>query len=149
PLILSVPVLLFISSYPFLKRFSAICHYYLGAALALAPVCAWIAIAGTIAPPPLWMFASVLLWTAGFDILYACQDYEFDVKHGLFSVPSKLGIAGALWVARLTHVLCLGCLVMLRLTTSDFGPLFSAACVIAGLLLLIEHSLVKANDLSK
>jgi 4-hydroxybenzoate polyprenyltransferase len=149
PLILSVPVLAFISSYPFLKRFSAFCHYYLGAALALAPVCAWVAIAGTLAAPPLWMFATVLLWTAGFDIIYACQDYEFDVKNGLFSVPARLGIPGALWAARLTHLICLGCLIALRLTTPEFGVLFSIACLIAGLLLLIEHSLVKANDLSK
>jgi 4-hydroxybenzoate polyprenyltransferase len=103
PVALSVPVLLFVCAYPLLKRFTRLCHYYLGAALALAPVCAWVAIAGSIAAPPLWMAAAVLCWTAGFDIIYACQDYESDVATGVFSVPSKLGIRGALWAARLTH----------------------------------------------
>src|SRR5205814_6843965 len=90
PLALSLPALLFVGCYPFLKRFTGLCHYYLGAALALAPVCAWIAIAGRLAPPPLWMAAAVLCWTAGFDIIYACQDYQADVSCGPFSVPSRL-----------------------------------------------------------
>src|SRR6185369_5305529 len=76
PLILSLPVLLFLSGYPLLKRFTRLCHYYLGAALALAPICAWIAVRGNIALPPFLMAAAVLCWTAGFDIIYACQDYN-------------------------------------------------------------------------
>jgi 4-hydroxybenzoate polyprenyltransferase len=149
PVALSVPVLLFVSAYPLLKRFTRLCHYYLGAALALAPVCAWVAIAGTIAPPPLWMAAAVLCWTAGFDIIYACQDYESDVATGVFSVPSKLGIGGALWVARATHVACGAMLVMLGRSVPSFGALYWAGVAIAVVLLIVEHSLVKPNDLSK
>src|SRR4051812_45262199 len=107
PLILSIPVLAFLASYPLLKRFTRLCHYYLGTALALAPVCAWIAIAGTIALPPLLMALAVLSWTAGFDIIYACQDYQSDLETGVISVPAKVGIAKALWIARLTHVFSL------------------------------------------
>src|SRR5947207_6516978 len=98
PLILSVPVLLFLIAYPLLKRFTRLCHYYLGAALALAPVCAWIAIAGTVAIPPMLMVLAVLSWTAGFDIIYACQDYQSDLETGVVSVPSKFGIPAALWI---------------------------------------------------
>ncbi|HSU68337.1 MAG TPA: UbiA-like polyprenyltransferase, partial [Tepidisphaeraceae bacterium] len=103
PLILSIPVLLFLGGYPLLKRFSRLCHYYLGMALALAPACAWIAIKGDLELPPVLMFVAVLFWTAGFDIIYACQDYASDVACGVFSVPAKLGIGPALWVSRVTH----------------------------------------------
>jgi 4-hydroxybenzoate polyprenyltransferase len=149
PLALSVPVLLFLGGYPYLKRFSRLCHYYLGAALALAPVCAWIAIKGSLDSPPFYMAAAVLLWTAGFDIIYACQDYTFDMAHGLFSVPAKLGIARALWVARLTHVACVAFLVLLGVTTPELAMLYWIGVAIAVGLLVVEHSLVKADDLSK
>lgn len=150
PLRLGAPVLVFLSSYPFLKRFTRLCHYYLGAALALAPVCAWVAIRGSIDPPPFWMAGAVLCWTAGFDIIYACQDYQADVACGVFSVPSKLGIARALWVARLTHGLSAGMLVMLGLSAQPpLGTLYSIGVGLAVALLIVEHSLVKPNDLSK
>lgn len=149
PVALSVPVLLFVCAYPLLKRFTRLCHYYLGAALALAPVCAWVAIAGSISAPPLWMAAAVLCWTAGFDIIYACQDYESDVATGVFSVPSKLGIGGALWVARVTHLVCVAMLVMLGRSVPVFGPLYWTGVAIVVVLLVIEHSLVKPTDLSK
>jgi 4-hydroxybenzoate polyprenyltransferase len=149
PLALSLPVLAFISAYPLLKRFSRLCHYYLGAALALAPVCAWIAIAGTIDWPPVIMAATVLAWTAGFDIIYACQDFRSDLETGVVSVPSKLGIARALWVARLTHVACAALLVLLGLQAPDLSTLYfvGVACAIA--LLIIEHAIVTPTDLSK
>jgi 4-hydroxybenzoate polyprenyltransferase len=149
PLALSIPVLAFLSAYPYLKRFTRLCHYYLGAALALAPVCAWLAIKGTLDAPPFYMAGAVLLWTAGFDIIYACQDYAFDVEHGLFSVPAKLGIARALWVARLTHLACVGFLVVLGLRTPELATLYWIGVAATVALLVIEHSLVKANDLSK
>ena len=149
PLALSVPVLLFLSAYPLLKRFTRLCHYYLGAALALAPVCAWVAVAGTIAPPPLWMAVAVLCWTAGFDIIYACQDYESDCATGVFSVPAKLGVARALWVARLTHAACVGMLVALGLSSPALGVIYWIGVGIATLLLIIEHAVVKPHDLSK
>jgi 4-hydroxybenzoate polyprenyltransferase len=149
PLALSAPVLLFVSAYPFLKRFTRLCHYYLGAALALAPLCAWLAIAGQLTDAPFYMAAAVLLWTAGFDIIYACQDYDFDVKNGLFSVPAKLGVARALWVARLTHLACVGFLVLLGLRTPELGTLYCIGVAAAVALLAVEHLLVKPNDLSK
>src|SRR5205814_8324268 len=113
PIVLSVPVLAFISAYPLLKRFTRLCHYYLGAALALAPICAWIAVSGGIAIPPLLMAGAVLCWTAGFDIIYACQDFDSDRETGVVSVPAKVGIARALWISRATHVVCVGLLVTL------------------------------------
>ena len=149
PLALSVPVLLFISAYPLLKRFSRLCHYYLGMALALAPICAWIAVSGGIALPPLLMAGAVLCWTAGFDIIYACQDYQSDLDTGVISVPSKMGIAGALWIARLTHVLSLSLLIKLGLTTPEFSTLFFIGVAAAGALLIVEHAIVKPHDLSK
>jgi 4-hydroxybenzoate polyprenyltransferase len=149
PLILALPVLLFLTAYPLLKRFTRLCHYYLGAALALAPLCAWVAIKGTINAPPLYMFAAVLLWTAGFDIIYACQDYEFDVQNNLFSVPAKLGIGRALWMARLTHAFCLAFIILLAATTPELGVLFWIGVAIAALLLVVEHALVRPTDLSK
>jgi 4-hydroxybenzoate polyprenyltransferase len=149
PLILSVPVLIFLASYPLLKRFTRLCHYYLGAALALAPVCAWIAIAGTVALPPILMALAVLSWTAGFDIIYACQDYQSDLETGVISVPVKVGIAKALWISRATHVFSLSMLIILGLVTPQFSVLYFVGVAIAALLMLVEHSLVKPNDLSK
>jgi 4-hydroxybenzoate polyprenyltransferase len=150
PLILSLPLLLFLGAYPLLKKFTRLCHYYLGAALGLAPICAWIAIRGNLTLTPLLMGAAVLLWTAGFDIIYACQDYANDVAAGLFSVPSKLGIAPALWVSRLTHLACIALLIATGLsTTPTMGPLYFTGVGIAIVLMAIEHSLVHPNDLSK
>ena len=149
PLILAIPVLLFLCGYPLLKRFTRLCHYYLGAALALAPVCAWVAVTGSIAPPPLWMAAAVLCWTAGFDIIYACQDYQSDLECGVFSVPAKIGVGPALWVSRATHVVCVAMLVMLGLSSTELGALYFTGVAAAILLLVVEHSLVKPTDLSK
>ena len=149
PLILSVPVLLFLSAYPLLKRFTRLCHYWLGASLALAPVCAWVAVKGNIELPPLLMFVAVLFWTAGFDIIYACQDYEVDVRCELFSVPAKLGIAKALWVARLSHVISAAALLALGFSSSRFGALYFVAVIIAITLLGIEHAIVSEKNLRR
>jgi len=149
PLILALPVLLFVVAYPLLKRFTQLCHYYLGAALALAPVCAWIAIKGDIELPPLLMAGAVLCWTAGFDIIYACQDYRSDLETGVISVPSRLGIAKALWVSRATHVASLVLMIALGSVAKDLGTLYFVGVACAGILLIVEHSLVSANDLSK
>ena len=149
PVILAVPVLLFLCAYPLLKRFTRLCHYYLGAALALAPVCAWIAMTGSLAAPPLWMAAAVLCWTAGFDIIYACQDYRSDLECGVFSVPAKVGVGPALWVARFTHATCVAMLVLLGRSTPLLGTLYFVGVVAAVALLVVEHSLVKPTDLSK
>jgi len=120
----------------------------LGFALGVAPAAAWIAIGGSLDPRILWLTAAVTLWTAGFDVIYACQDYEFDSAEGLFSLPRRLGIAGALRVARLFHVLMIACLLAL-VYSLDLGALSLAGVAAVTALLIYEHSLVKANDLSR
>jgi 4-hydroxybenzoate polyprenyltransferase len=134
--------------YSFTKRFTSLCHVVLGFALGIAPPAAWIAVTGTLDPRILWLTLAVTLWTAGFDIIYACQDYEFDQSAGLFSLPRLLGIAGALWVARLFH---LGMLFSLWMLYSSFalGSLAVVGIAAVAALLAYEHSLVKANDLSR
>ncbi|HEX4795088.1 MAG TPA: UbiA-like polyprenyltransferase [Humisphaera sp.] len=149
PLRMSLPVLLLLSAYPLLKRFTRYCHYYLGACLAIAPLCAWVAIRGSIDPPPFWIFGAVLLWTAGFDIIYACQDYQIDVAAGLFSVPAKVGIAKALWISRITHVGCAAMLLGLGIFTPQLGAFYFVGAGIAIALLIGEQMLVRAEDLSK
>jgi 4-hydroxybenzoate polyprenyltransferase len=134
--------------YSFTKRFTPFSHLILGFALGIAPAAAWIAIRGSLDPRILWLTAAVMFWTAGFDIIYACQDYEFDNEARLFSVPRMLGIAGALWASKVLHgamVLCL--LVLVR--TLDLGPLSIAGIGLVVALLIYEHSLVKPHDLSR
>jgi 4-hydroxybenzoate polyprenyltransferase len=149
PVVLSPLVLVFVCAYPLLKRFTRLCHYYLGMALGLAPICAWIAVRGDLALPPVLMSAAVLFWTAGFDIIYACQDFHSDRELGVFSVPAKLGIGPALWVSRGTHLICLGALVTLGLIVPQFRLFYWIAVGLAAVLLAVEHSLVRPGDLSK
>jgi 4-hydroxybenzoate polyprenyltransferase len=149
PVVLCPAILAFLCGYPFLKRFSRLSHYYLGAALALAPVCAWVAVSGRVDWAPTAMFVIVLAWTAGFDIIYACQDYANDVASGLFSIPAKLGIGPALWVSRLTHLAAAVMLVVLGLIVPWFGMLYFCGVALAVALLIVEQSLVKPGDLSR
>jgi 4-hydroxybenzoate polyprenyltransferase len=149
PAALSIPVLIYLGAYPFMKRFTRLCHYYLGIALALAPVCAWVAVVGRLDWPPVIMFVIVAAWTAGFDIIYACQDYASDVANGVFSVPAEVGIAGALWVSRATHLLAAVMLIVLGHIVPQFGTFYFLGAGLAVGLLIIEQSLVRADDLSK
>src|SRR4029453_1955736 len=149
PPILALPVLAFISAYPLLKRFTRLCHYYLGAALALAPACAYLAIAGRLAPEPLIMAGAVLLWTAGFDIIYACQDYESDRQTGVFSIPARLGICRPLWLFRLPPAGCAALLLALGWYSPALGTLYFVGVAMAVSLLIVEHLLVRPDDLSK
>ncbi|HYP08199.1 MAG TPA: UbiA-like polyprenyltransferase [Bryobacteraceae bacterium] len=135
-------------SYSFTKRFTSFSHVVLGFALGIAPSAAWIAIRGSLEPRILWLTAAVTFWTAGFDIIYSCQDYEFDKREGLFSIPSRLGISGALWVARFFHIAMLLCLIML-VSSFDLGAAGWAGIAAVGLLLAWEHRLVRADDLSR
>ena len=134
--------------YSFTKRFTSLSHLVLGFSLGIAPAAAWIAMRGQLDARILWLTVAVTLWTAGFDVIYSCQDYEFDKTTGLFSVPAKLGIPGALWVARLLHLGMLACLAAL-LAAFGLGWLAMAGVAVVAALLSWEHSLVKANDLSK
>ncbi len=134
--------------YSFTKRFTSLSHLVLGFSLGIAPAAAWIAMRGQLDARILWLTAAVTLWTAGFDVIYSCQDYEFDKSTGLFSVPAKLGISGALWVARLLHVGMLACLAEL-VAAFGLGWLAMVGVAVVAALLSWEHSLVKANDLSR
>jgi 4-hydroxybenzoate polyprenyltransferase len=134
--------------YSFTKRFTAFSHIVLGFSLGIAPAAAWIAMRGSLDPRILWLTAAVTLWTAGFDMIYACQDYAFDVHSGLHSVPQRFGIAGALWISRAMHVGMLACLIVL-VRVFALGPIAMAGIAAVAGLLLWEHRLVKADDLSK
>lgn len=134
--------------YSFTKRFTAFSHVVLGFALGIAPAAAWIAMRGSLDPRILWLTAAVTFWTAGFDIIYSCQDYDFDLREGLFSVPRRLGIGGALWVARALHVGMIACLLAL-VAAFHLGALALAGVAAIVMLLLYEHKLVRADDLSR
>jgi 4-hydroxybenzoate polyprenyltransferase len=134
--------------YSYTKRFTSLSHVVLGFALGIAPAASWIAIRASLDPRILWLTAAVTLWTAGFDIIYSCQDYEFDQSAGLFSLPRRLGISGALWMARLFHLGMLACLLAL-VQAFSLGPMAMAGIGVVAALLLWEHRLVHANDLSR
>src|SRR5947208_12635418 len=142
---LAIAILFF---YSFTKRFTNWSHLFLGFALGISPAAAWIAITGGLDPRMLILCAAVTLWVGGFDVLYACQDIEYDQGAGLFSVPKKFGVAKALLIARVMHV---GVIVLLGWLAFSFGlpwPAWAGIAVVASLL-GYEHSLVKADDLSK
>lgn len=134
--------------YSFTKRFTSFSHIVLGFSLGIAPAAAWIAMRGSLDARILWLTAAVTFWTAGFDIIYSCQDFDFDREAGLFSLPRQLGIAWALRVSRLLHTLMVGCLLLL---VRDFqlGALAVAGVGAIAALLIYEHLLVKADDLSR
>jgi 4-hydroxybenzoate polyprenyltransferase len=134
--------------YSFTKRFTSFSHLVLGFSLGIAPAAAWIAVRGSLDPRILWLTAAVTFWTAGFDVIYSCQDYEFDRAEGLFSVPRTLGIAGALRAAQALHVLMIVCLSAL-IYSLHLGALALAGVAAVVALLIYEHSLVKADDLSR
>ncbi|MEZ6056043.1 MAG: UbiA-like polyprenyltransferase [Planctomycetaceae bacterium] len=148
PLILSVPVLLVLLGYSFAKRFTSFCHYWLSAALMLSPMAAWIAIRGTLDWPPVLLGAVVFFWVGGFDILYACQDADFDQQKSLFSMPSRWGVRRSLQLAMVSHFLTVLALVGFW-WVSGFGPIFLAGVIVVAVLLIYEHSLVKPDDLSR
>ena len=142
---LAIAILFF---YSFTKRFTNWSHLFLGFALGISPAAAWIAITGGLDPRMLILCAAVTLWVGGFDVLYACQDIEYDRSAGLFSVPKKFGIANALLIARALHI---GVIALLGWLAFSFGlpwPAWAGIVVVAALL-AYEHSLVKADDLSK
>lgn len=134
--------------YSYTKRFTTFAHLVLGFSLGIAPAAAWIAVTGSLDWRILWLTAAVTFWTAGFDIIYSCQDYEFDQTEGLFSLPRRFGISGALWIARIFHVIMIGCLAALAFSF-ELGWLSLAGIGAVILLLLYEHSMVKADDLSR
>jgi len=156
PLYLSLPVLAFLLGYSFTKRFTALSHFWLGAALMLAPLSAWIAIRGEVVQqniadllPAVVLGGAVLLWVAGFDMIYACQDVDFDRRQGLKSVPVRLGVKGALRLAAVCHAGTLALLCLLPIVYNRFGPLYWAGLAAVAVLLIYEHSLVRPDDLTR
>jgi 4-hydroxybenzoate polyprenyltransferase len=134
--------------YSFTKRFTAFSHLVLGLSLGIAPAAAWVAVRGSIDWRILWLTAAVTCWTAGFDVIYSCQDYEFDRAEKLFSVPRTLGIARGLRVAQALHVAMVVCLLVL-VHLLHLGALSLAGVAAIAAMLIYEHSLVKPHDLSR
>jgi 4-hydroxybenzoate polyprenyltransferase len=134
--------------YSYTKRFTSWSHFVLGFCLGISPAAAWIAMRGSLDPRMLILCAAVTLWVGGFDVLYACQDVEFDKSAGLYSMPKKLGIAKALLLARTMHIVMVGLLIWLAASFHLAWPAWAGIAVVAALL-AYEHSLVKPNDLSK
>jgi 4-hydroxybenzoate polyprenyltransferase len=134
--------------YSYTKRFTSWAHFVLGFCLGMSPAAAWIAIRGSLDWRMLILCAAVTLWVGGFDVLYACQDVEFDKEAGLYSIPKKFGVANALLIARAMHVAMVGLLAWLAVSFGLGWPAWAGIGVVAALL-TYEHSLVKPNDLSK
>ena len=150
PLYLAVPVLLFVLGYSLAKRFTSLAHFWLGAALMLAPVAAWIAVKGmTDLLPPMLLGLAVLFWVSGFDILYACQDYQFDRTAGLHSVPARFGIPTSLRIAAGCHAVMFTMLIALGFASGRLGAIYFVGLAAVGVLLVVEHRMVNANDLTR
>ena len=148
PLALLPIALLFLAGYHHVKRFSPLCHLVLGITDGGAPLGGWVAVSGTIEPSALALAGAVALWVGGFDLVYACQDVDFDRAHGLHSVPADYGIATAIWMARLWHLGTIGLLLVVGVLTG-LGPLYWVGWLLAAALLMYEHSLVSPTDLSR
>lgn len=139
---------LIVIGYSYTKRFTALSHLILGLCLALAPIGAWIAVTGRIAAVAGVLGLAVLFWVAGFDILYALMDIEFDRRSGLFSIPARLGVNGGILIARLFHMLTVGCLALL-IPLSRLGSVYATGLFLAVLLLAYEHFLLHRHGLAK
>ena len=134
--------------YSYTKRFTSLSHFWLGLSLSIAPIGAWIAVKGTFDWIPMLLGLSVLLWTAGFDIIYACQDFEFDRKHRLHSIPARFGIRRALWLSSALHLITVAILVGLAVLP-NLGTLYLIGVGIVTFILIYEHAIVRPNDLSR
>lgn len=156
PVALSLPVLAWLCGYSYAKRFTSLAHYWLGVALGLSPVAAWIAIRGEAVLahpadllPAAVLGAAVMAWVGGFDILYACQDYEYDKSVGLHSLPARLGVRGALRLAAASHAVAVLLLAALPLVYPPFGWIYGVGVAAVAALLVYEHALVRPDDLDR
>jgi 4-hydroxybenzoate polyprenyltransferase len=158
PLVLSAPILLYLLGYSYTKRWTSLAHFWLGAALMLAPLSAWIAIRGEIVlanpadiMPAALLGAGVLTWVAGFDIVYACQDASFDREAKLKSIPAALGVPGALKLAAVCHLVTLLLLAALPLICQQvpLGWIYDSGVAVVAVLLVYEHLLVRPDDLTR
>jgi 4-hydroxybenzoate polyprenyltransferase len=148
PLALSPVALAVLLGYSLAKRFTSLCHFILGAALGLAPVGAWVAVRGSLEPAPWLLGGAVLLWTAGFDILYATLDHDFDRARGLHSLPVRLGVRRALRLAALLHAGAVALLIAFA-RALDLGAVFLGTVAAVAALLVVEHRLVRPDDLRR
>lgn len=158
PIILSLPVLGLLGLYSYTKRFTALAHFYLGVSLLLAPVCTWIALRGEILQqdmldivPAVVLGLIVMFWVGGFDIIYACQDTEFDKQAKLKSIPARFGVRGALRIAAVSHLLMIVAMVGLALVSQldALGWIYYVTVAAVAVLLTVEHCLVKPDDLAR
>ena len=158
PLAASIPVLAFLCGYSLAKRFTSAAHLWLGVALSLSPICAWVAIRGveSVTNPsdliaPLLLASAVAAWVTGFDIIYACQDADYDSTAGLYSVPARFGLVGAFRIAAGCHVLMLILLALLPLVAgkSGFGWPFWGVLIAVTVLVLRQHTIVRPDDLDR
>jgi len=145
---LSPVVLAVVFGYSYTKRFTWASHLILGIALGIAPIAGWLAVSGELALAPCLLGAAVMLWVAGFDLLYACQDVEFDRSEGLFSVPARFGVGRALTLARVLHAGALAALAAVG-PTLDLHPIYWAGIAVIAALLVWEHRLVRPEDLAR
>ena len=145
---LSPVALAIVFFYSYTKRFTFLSHAFLGLAISLAPIGAWIAVTGRIEGAAILLGTAVLFWLLGFDVLYALQDREFDARAGLHSIPQRFGIQRSLWISRASHAVTMAALFWLG-NLCSLGAFYYAGVGIALLLIIYEHTLVKANDLSK
>src|SRR5688572_5773325 len=147
--LLSPVALLIVYWYSLAKRYTSYTQAFLGLAMAVAPVGGWLAAGGPIDAPEPWLLGLAIgLWVGGFDILYACQDVEFDRAHGLKSIPVRFGVARSLWISRMMHVATIACMAVLGVFV-ELGPVYFAGVALVAALLFFEQSLVSANDLSQ
>jgi 4-hydroxybenzoate polyprenyltransferase len=148
PIYLSVPVLAFLFGYSLAKRWTNWCHYWLSAALMMSPLATWIALTGTVGLTPLLLATMIFFWVGGFDIIYACQDAAFDRDQKLFSLPSRVGVSRALYLAFLSHVAAVISLFALWWFT-DLGTAFLIGVIVLSIILLYQHTLVSPGDLDR
>jgi len=147
-LLLSPVALMIVFGYSYTKRFTSLSHLFLGLALGTAPVGAWLAVRGRFELTPVVLSLAVLAWVAGFDVIYACQDADFDRREGLHSLPARVGVARALRLARALHVAAV-VLLALVYRLEPLSPLYLVGVAVVAALLVYEHSLVRADDLSR
>ena len=147
-LLLSPIALFLMIIYSYCKRFTFLCHLVLGVTCACAPVGAWLAITGELSLVPLFMGAANTLWVAGFDIIYGSQDYDFDRENGLHSIPAKFGVAGALLIAKLFHIVTLLCLLVIGILVPQFGIIYYLGLFSIAGLFIAEYKIVSPTNLT-
>jgi 4-hydroxybenzoate polyprenyltransferase len=147
-LYLSPVVLVLVLGYSLTKRFTWLCHLFLGLAIGSAPAAAWIAVRGQIDAPALWLSLAVATWIAGFDVLYALADRDFDRRAGIFSIPARFGVAAALVISALLHLISIAALLAVG-QAAGLGWIYFAGMVVVVLVLIGEHAILRPSDLSR